>query len=76
MSRRSSVKAEFRDEILLSHIVNLTDQLGRFAAALRKFGMAVPEDVGTLGVAEEDVFLRLWAEADERRAAKERGEPK
>jgi hypothetical protein len=52
-----------RDEVLLDHLINLTDQVGRMAAVLRSHGMPVPLDVGTLGPAPEDVIKRLTEES-------------
>lgn len=42
------------EEILLDHIINLTDQVRRLAGMLRAHGIEVPDDLGTLGPAREE----------------------
>lgn len=63
--------AEPRDDLLLDHVVYLTDQLRRLKALLVEQGIRVPEDLGTLGEPSEEAFERLIGEA--LRAAAERG---
>jgi hypothetical protein len=55
-----------RDEVLLDHIINLTDQVRRLADALRAAGIAVPGDIGTLGPASVELVERYTREALER----------
>ena len=52
-----------RDQILLDHLINLTDQCQRLAEMLRAQGLAVPDDLGTLGPASEEVVARLTRES-------------
>lgn len=56
---------EQRCEIILDHLVNLTDQVRRLAGLLRDAGIAVPADVGTLGPAPVEACKRLIEESFE-----------
>jgi hypothetical protein len=54
---------EARCQVLLDHIINLCDQLGRLKAQLASQGITTPEDLGRLGPASDDVVERLTREA-------------
>jgi hypothetical protein len=50
-------------DILLYHIVYLTDQLRRLKALLIEQGIRVPDDLGTLGSPSDEAFDRLTEES-------------
>jgi hypothetical protein len=52
-----------RDEILLDHLINLADQIGRLAAVLRSAGYELPPDLGTIGPADDETVARLTEES-------------
>lgn len=52
-----------RDEMLLDHLVNLTEQVRLLGEACRVAGINVPAFTGTLGPADPDVMERLMRES-------------
>ncbi len=60
------------DHLIMDHLINLTDQVRRMAAALRSSGISVPPDVGTLGPASEEV-IRFYTDESLRNLSPDRG---
>jgi hypothetical protein len=56
-----------RIEVVMDHLVNLTDQVRRLADLLRAVGIAIPADVGTLGLSSDEACIRLMNESFEAR---------
>lgn len=55
-----------RARVLLDHVINLCDQLGRLKAMLAEQNIRAPEDLGQLGPAPDDVVERLTQQSLEK----------